>query len=148
MLQSKQRIRQLEQDIGRMRNMLPRRDTNKHVSQQMQHQNIDSITMMEEGKLAKDRSQVLFEVKDGMQDLLLQSNGKTTLTHESNSTAKSAEPEKLPQVNTNIQNSTMENLCADEGLPNDPSLVESAVSLRAPDADIPRSLILNAEKRN
>ncbi|XP_014092162.2 uncharacterized protein [Bactrocera oleae] len=147
MLQSKQRIRQLERDIVRIRHMLPHSEANKQEIRKAKYQNIDSIYMMEEGKLAKGRPQVISDTKGGIQDFSLQSSAKTTLTHECYSTAKSIDHSKPPQVKANIQKSTLENL-DEKKLPNDTSMTDSAVSLRVPDADIPRSLMLSAEKGN
>lgn len=126
--------------------MLPHSEANKQEIRKAKYQNIDSIYMMEEGKLAKGRPQVISDTKGGIQDFSLQSSAKTTLTHECYSTAKSIDHSKTPQVKANIQKST-ENL-NEKKLPNDTSMTDSAVSLRVPDADIPRSLMLSAEKGN
>ncbi|XP_011204887.2 uncharacterized protein LOC105227313 [Bactrocera dorsalis] len=148
MLQSKQRFRQLERDIVRIRDKLPHREATKHATRKVEYQNIETITMMEEGKLAKNRSQLIFDTKGDMHDFLFQSNGQTTLTHESTSATKSIDEAKPTQVKANIQKPTKQTLEVDKKLSNDSSVTDSAVSLRVADADIPRSLMLSAEKSN
>uniref|UniRef100_A0A0K8W8Z4 Uncharacterized protein n=1 Tax=Bactrocera latifrons TaxID=174628 RepID=A0A0K8W8Z4_BACLA len=148
MLQSKQRLRQLERDFLRIRDMLSHREATKHDTRKVEYQNIDTITMMEEGKLAKDRPQLIFDSKGDMQNFLLQSNGKTTLTHESTSATKSIDESKPTQVKANVQKSTKQTLEVDKKLSNDSSMTDSAVSLRVADADVPRSLMLSADKSN
>ncbi|XP_054088816.1 uncharacterized protein LOC105218050 [Zeugodacus cucurbitae] len=138
MLHSRQRIRQLEKDIVRIRDMLPQREAAKQGIRSSQLPNTDSICMMEEGKLDKGVVEANFHTKI---------DAKTKLTHESHSTGKS-DSTKSSQVTSNIEKSKMQNLNTDKKLANDSSLVESAVSLRVPDADIPRSLILSADKGN